>query len=254
MKKNATIQTDRFVSRILISLVVMETGLLFLDSAARFLRASLPLPVYRLFNMTREDSICNWFSSILTLSTALVLWIFWVRARRDPESGVKKGHKAVWMILALMFSYMAIDDGAQLHERLGSALFYFAVNTPIPPLSRLFNAFPSYPWQVMFALFFGTMLFLLVYLAFFGLNNPSSRWAILSGTGLFVLAVAMDFIEGVPLARQFPIADFFSKNPAMGHALKAIEEYVEMIGMTFMLTGFLKNTLVQFQDWRFSFR
>ncbi len=39
---------------------------------------------------------------------------------RFPSQGRPRLVRLAWLVVALFFSYMALDDGAALHERLGS--------------------------------------------------------------------------------------------------------------------------------------
>ena len=55
---------------------------------------------------------------------------------------------------------MAVDDGAQLHERLGST--FKAMREDV---GSSLDFFPSYPWQILFLPIFGTLgLFMLWFL------------------------------------------------------------------------------------------
>ena len=70
-----------------------------------------------MFNTAREDGLASWFAVTQTLLIALTLWLIYsvAKAGRKPRAIV-----VGWLVLALFFTYMAIDDGAQIHERLGS--------------------------------------------------------------------------------------------------------------------------------------
>ena len=68
-----------------------------------------------------------------------------------------------WLILAVFFSYMAMDDGAEFHERVGSA--YKKIYQPEQSLKvdaegenvKGLTYYPSYPWQVIFVPIFGVI-------------------------------------------------------------------------------------------------
>src|SRR4029079_1479108 len=55
-----------------------------------------------------------------------------------------------WAVVAAFFTYMAIDDGTQFHERIGTAVSVMHRRGAGPQSGDLFAAFPSYAWQIVF--------------------------------------------------------------------------------------------------------
>ena len=56
-----------------------------------------------------------------------------------------------WLVMALFFSYIALDDGAALHERLGSTFRVLQQRAPVGAAAGgegLLDVFPSYAVQV----------------------------------------------------------------------------------------------------------
>ena len=83
-----------------------------------WLRGSGYGPVRRLFNIAREDSLASWFAVTQTVFVALAAWtVFMITKARDPHRRSRWG----WFLVALVFSYFAVDDGAAIHEQIGRA-------------------------------------------------------------------------------------------------------------------------------------
>ena len=125
---------------------------------------------------------------------------------------------------------MAVDDGAAVHERLGSAFKQREGGSV---------GFISYPWQMLLAPLFVAMgLFLLAFL-WFELPQAVDRARLLGALGLLAVAVAMDFVEGMEDGYAVLIEAFGWDNETIRHFSKSIEEFIEMLGMTLFLVTFL---------------
>jgi hypothetical protein len=156
---------------------------------------------------------------------------------------------AGWVLLALFFGYMAMDDGTAFHERLGSGvqnrlgLDELALGDElVSPLT----AFPSYGWQlVLLPLMAAVGVFMVIFLRLqFG---KSGRLAlVLGGLALFAIAVGFDFVEG--LDREHPwnlhvrLEESLDQDEyTVRHFAKSLEEFMEMFGTTLLWIGFLAH-------------
>ncbi len=170
----------------------------------------------RVFNITREDALGNWFSSLLALAAALTLLLIFLDA--SPR---KRG----WAFLSAFFGYIAIDDATRFHERAGVALESWAGAETLSAIS------PSYPWHVMFLPLFGLAGLYILYFLWAELRNTVWFRQIIWAFVLFAAAVGLDFLEGLDL--------ILWKSYTASHFQKLIEESLEMLGTTFFLTAFL---------------
>ena len=143
---------------------------------------------------------------------------------------------------------MGIDDGTKLHERVGSIFKALVTDSSGEGsagfLGDLYELFPSYTWQLVFGPFIIVMgLFLIVFLM---KELPSLRLKglIVMAIGLFFVAEAMDFIEGMDNDIFDRVADFFATTPDHAvHFSKSIEEFLEMAATTLFLFVFLKKLI-----------
>ena len=97
----------------------------------------------RLFRLDSEDNIPTWFSSVLLLFNALLLFLI----SGQPLPLVKR-FRNHWLVLGVLFLFVSIDEFTQLHEALsrfretlGSGLFYFPWVIPGSVLILLVSIF-----------------------------------------------------------------------------------------------------------------
>lgn len=212
--------------RRLIALVIgAELALVLVD----FLFAYLDLvdleAVQHLANLAREDGVGTWFSAIQDVGVGLVLVAVGLAERAS-----KRGAGG-WWFLAAFFTYIGLDDGLEIHERLGSAVKRITH-------SPAFDVFPTYAWQLVFGPAFGAVgLFMAVFL-WRRLADPRLRLGVAAGLGCLVAAVGFDFLEGIDglydgLAQRLGVVPY-----TVSHASKVTEELLEMLGMTAFLATF----------------
>ncbi len=240
---------DRLIRNLLIGCIAFEVFFVLIDAFINYGKLIDIGPIRRLCNIAREDGLASWFMVIQTFMAGLTLWaIFLVERARLSTRWTRVG----WGILALFFTVMAADDGAEIHERLGSTFLHVVQAAPSdegPPSlgTRILELFPSYPWQALLLPFFVVMgLFLLLFL-WRKLDPPSSRIVVVAALGLFVAAVGLDFIEGLEESHPWNLhtwieARFHVRDPyTVRHFAKSLEEFLEMLGITLLWMSFVKH-------------
>jgi hypothetical protein len=254
------------------SCVAIELLLVLLDATVNYANWSEISQIRRLVNMTREDALGSWFGVTQTFMVAVTLWLIWLVSRCDGSS---RRVAAGWLVLALGFGYMAVDDGAEFHERMGSAFKSVyaddAREEGSPSLGgRLLRIFPSYPWQILFVPIFGALgLFIFVFLML-RLRGPTPKFWVLIAMSCFALAVGLDFVEGLDRDHGFNIyhritkaynldpltIDLFDEMPypTLRHFSKSIEEFLEMLGMTIFWAVFASHFMQIAQRLKIEFR
>ena len=221
-----TVDAGRLLCVVFLFCLIIELGLVYLDLAINWQRWSEFGAIRRLFNITREDGLASWFAVTQTGLVALVVWaVFAIVSNR----GAGKSRRAGWLLVALFFTYMAIDDGAMIHERVGSAF----------QKSQGIGLFPSYPWQMVVAPFFAMAGILMTFFLWRELPRSFDRWRVMAAIACFAIALAMDFVEGLDDGYRWLIDAFGWENEAIRHFSKSIEEFIEMLAMSILLVTFL---------------
>ncbi len=154
--------------------------LFFLDYTVNWLEGSSRATIRSMFDTTAEHSIAGWFSATLTFVVAMSAWANVVLVRNIDASTWRR---AGWLIIALLFSYLSLDDGAAIHEHLGGGL----KQTPV--IGKVIGAYDSYSWHIVILPFFIAVgIFMLIFL-WKELAHRNERIGILAAFSFLALAV-----------------------------------------------------------------
>lgn len=234
------LNTRRIARTVLLFCIAIELVLVALDLFVYYGPNANTPSARDLVNLARENSLGTWFSSTQTLVVAILLWLLRQRLKSIPACSARR--IAGWTLLAVFFTYMAIDDAIAIHENIGSSLedLHAELDDGIPgPLGSLLEAYPSYAWQVTVGPLFAAMgLFLLLFL-WQELQTAQLRWLIILALGCFSLAVGLDYVEGVYGGYKQIIVATGWQYETIRHVSKVIEEFIEMLGTSLFLTAFL---------------
>lgn len=219
-----TASTDRLARGLLLSLVSFELLLVILDATIAYGAWIQSGAIRRLFNLTRDDGLGDWFASVQTLWVGLISWLIVFRLNQGPTN-----QRWGWGLIALFFTYLAVDDGAKIHERIGTAV----------KGAGWAEGFPSYTWQWAFGPILGIMaLWIFLFLWKSLTERRFRKWFIL-GLVCYVVSVGLDFTEGLRMAGLSEALGSALYGGTTRHFAKVVEEFLEMLGSTFFLICFL---------------
>lgn len=241
----------RLARRVFLLCVTAEIVFVLLDYHVNYGRLVDVGAIRRMTNIAREDSLASWFGTTQTLFVALTAWVLFVLARAGH---VAAWRQVGWTVVAAMFTYMAVDDGAQLHERFGTLAQVWS-DTSGP---SVLGAFPSFTWQILFVPVFGLFGLALAFFLWRELRSRAAFALVSLALGCLVLAVALDFVEGLEvdhplniytwIVTQVDLEDFaatrFRQNAydAVEHFSRSLEEFLEMLANTLLWVTFLRHT------------
>ena len=232
--RSVTVTSDRgaLLATVLFFLLACELLLFLLDLTVNWRQGSDTGAIRRLFNTAREDSLAGWFAVTQTFVVALLAWTLVIIQRSSGAGGWRRWG---WLIIALLFTYMAMDDGAKIHERLGTWSKSFTAT------SSAVDAYPSYAWQLILGPFFAAMgLFLLVFL-WIELTEPMHRLGIIAALACLTLAVGLDVLEGLEGGYGWLAQSSGLRLKMLEHFSRSLEECLEMLGMSLFLIVFLAH-------------
>ena len=225
----------KLAKRVLLFCVVVELSFVFLDYHFYYGRAIDIDAVRYMFSASREDGLASWFAATQTLFIGMTLWVMYACIRQTAPKWRTTG----WLVIAAFFSYMAVDDAAQIHERIGTT---FA--DVIDRLEIAHDFFPSYYWQLLLLPVFASLGLFTFGFLWCELGENKSRAILVAAFFCLALAVAMDFVEG--LHEEHPVNIYarlshteglgawtemrFGKDPltTIVHFSKSVEEAIEM--------------------------
>lgn len=240
---NVFINTISLSKKVLLYFISIEIIFVLLDLIVNFYRLVDYSPIRRLFNITREDGLASWFMSSQTLLVGLCLWfIFYLH--KKLKIGGRSTHLS-WAILAGFFTYMSADDGAAIHERLGTTFRMMLKNADTETANSILSFFPSYAWQIVVLPFFlGMGIFMLLFL-WKTFKNDILMYSVLLAFSMLGIAVVLDFFEGLEPQSPLYIYQYIINYTGVElhtieHFSKSIEEFLEMLGMTLFLSIFIE--------------
>ena len=255
---NFSIKPDVITIRIFWCLLGFEFFIVFLDVFINHYEWCSVGSIRRMINITREDSLSNWFSSIQAITVGAVIWLTAIVVRKQMQGDSYKRKFYCWAGIGTFFIYLGIDDAIKFHERMGTAYHVLlfdddssAVNEGI--LGSLYDFFPSYTWQMVFGPFFMAIGIFIVWFLWKALEPRRLWYWFLVGMSLYAVAIGLDYVEGLDSDQYEGIAAFFSTEEyRIEHLSKTLEEFLEMLGTTIFLIVFLKNIFGLSREWKIS--
>ncbi|HSH42819.1 MAG TPA: hypothetical protein VK973_11915 [Arenicellales bacterium] len=236
------VDTGRFLWVVFLACLIVEIALVYLDLTVNWWRWSDSGAIRRLFNTTREDGLASWFMVSQTLLAALAAWTVFAVVSRQRAALVRR---LGWLLVAAFFSYMCLDDGALVHERIGTAV----------KSGGGIGGYPSYAWQYVLLPFFALMGAFVLYFLWKEMPWPAARARVAGAIACFVLAVGMDFVEGLDEGYRWLTGATGWRADTVRHFSKSLEEFIEMVGMSLFLVTFIGHLArvaprirIRFQD------
>jgi hypothetical protein len=261
------VEPPRTIRRLILVCLTVELLFVLLDYLVT-MRGHGVFPSLRMmFNLAREDSLPSWFSATQTALVALTLWsVLFVVRSRTASAWLRRG----WFVIAAFFTYMAVDDGARVHETIEETVELLAQRSEIPAAIdaawNVLQRYPSYAWHLLFVpLFVGFGLFLALF-SMRQVPRGRARVTLLLALALLGLAVGLDFVEGlddehpwnahIRIVEAFDLQQaswrLFDKSPlfVVRHFSKVLEELIEMFATTLLGSVFLSHLLTVGADVR----
>lgn len=180
-----------------------------------------------LFNVNTEGNLPAWYSSFAILLCAVLLFVI-ARARKIEGDR----YSIYWMLLALIFLYIAVDEGAGVHDSLDFSM---------PSIGYVDSA-PRYIRMLPVAILL--LVFGILYLKFlFYLPARTRLLFIIAGTLYVGGAFGMGFVIG-------RYGESHGWNNMTLEMLAATEEFLEMIGIVIFIYALMSYMNAHLKDIR----
>ncbi|MCU0352845.1 MAG: hypothetical protein MUD08_03755 [Cytophagales bacterium] len=184
--------------------------------------------LWKLFDIDGENTIPAYFSTLLLLTSAVLLFLIFYVKRKGFKPVHYQGH---WLGMSVVFLYLSADEALSLHENLiGITQKIAGSNTGIFSLA----------WVIPFGLF--VVFFATAYLRFLWHLSAKVRLQfILAGIVYVSGALGMEVVGGY----------YIEKNgwTLTTHFLLTVEELLEMLGIIIfirILLGYISEELPDF--------
>lgn len=224
------LKTILILGAVQVVLALLHIAVVWQDDGA------LPGRLTRFLHLDREGNLPTWFAStqFLCLGAAFFCLYLLDRSRVSP-----RGHR-LWAICAVGAVLLSLDEGAALHELLGTLLERVFAHAPEGTWLKDLEAFPSYYWILIYVPFVLPVAVFLI--ASVAKRIGSNRYLLFAGVLIFISgALILDFLEGrygepdhtglpIVLNGQSYMLDVF-----------LIEEMFEMFGVTLVLSAIVQH-------------
>lgn len=233
---------QRLARIVLATITLLAVNLLLLDVVLNFYNLTGLRAIRELFNIELESSIGNWISSIVYLTVAVSLWGTFALLKTTQRFSLRN---LGWLFLSLAFTYLALDDGAAIHERMGTALKQFSNSNRhvdnFQLVHSIVDSFPSYYWQVIFTPIFIVVGVFMLFHLYRELASKKLLFLVVLSFVIFASAQGLDYLEGIKY--HFPtLKEYLGiSTKTWRHYQKGVEECLEMIGMGLLAYTFLMN-------------
>jgi len=182
------------------------------------------------FSLNEEQNIPTWWSSSMLLACSVVL--FAIAATKSPARGDFRKH---WIVLALIFAYISLDELVEIHEWLNN----------IPALGNL-HGFIYYGWVIPVGVL--VLVFAVSYLKFlFHLPPPTRGRVALAGVLYVGGALGVEMLLGFWTDRHGELNFSWAM-------LDMIEEAMEIAGSSLFLYALLEYLGRSHPDLRLAIR
>jgi hypothetical protein len=243
---------ETLLRRLFFTLVGIELFILGMDLIFNHYQLIQIGALQRLFNITREDGLANFFSSFQLICVGAVLYLVYLTTKTRTRRWRNLETRG-WLILSAFFTFMGFDDATKFHERIGTTadVLFDGESREIASAAGagLLDFFPSYTWQLVFGPFFAAMGAFILWFLWRKLQDDRARLLFVGGLALYVIAVGLDFVEGLGTSPYQGVAHALSLTPAEArHLSKAYEETFENFGTTLFLICFLQHLLEMAKD------
>ena len=245
-----TFDAERVVRLVFVGCLGLELLFVVLDYHVNFGRLTDIGALRRMTNIAREDSLASWFGTTQTLLAGLTAWTIFLLVRAQ---GAPRWRKTGWALVAGFFTYVAIDDGAQVHERFGTV--FRTLSEEADPSALAF--FPSYAWQIFLGPIFAALGLGMAVFLWRELPDRVSFGLVFGALTCLALAIGLDFFEGLASDHPWNPYEAFGTRPpieawaldrfgvsghdALTHFSRSVEEFLEMLGMTLFWVAFLRH-------------
>jgi hypothetical protein len=217
MEAGGTLLIDppRIARRVLVAVLWIQLVLMLGDLVFNYLDVLGHISIRRIFNVAREQSLPTWFASLQAGLVAVTAWVLW---RLERARG--------WLLVAIFFLYISIDDASEVHERVSTAL-----SERFPTLPFLAD-YPSFSWHLLIAPILAACLLAVGVYLWMRIPTGRTRLLVVAGLAAFGVSQSLDVLEGIDglfegWAQDLGVADY-----TVGHGFRSVEELLEMLGTT----------------------
>lgn len=166
----------------------------------------------RMFDLDMERNIPTLFSSAILLISG---FLFYLLGKLPKE--VDNGNRPYWLGLSFIFTFLAFDESAKIHEQLGDFTERFVDAT----------GYLHYPWVISYSIL--VLLLGIFYLRFFLKMEKKIFWSFMGAATIFLSgAIGFELLG----ANE---SSYHGTETVIYSILYTIEESLEMFGVIYLI-------------------
>jgi len=193
------------------------------------------------FDFGQEGNFINWYQSATLFSCALLAGI---TAFLNRHGG--RPRTALWVLMALAMTFVAVDEGSQIHDRTLNAVIAALTGEEAAEKSGEDGAFGSSKWMLVYVP--ALIALVALYFRFFCALPKRTRWGFGISAALYIggaVGVELLFEEFSALGGGDTLGSF---------ALDAASELGEMLGVAVFASTLIAYLAREFGGVRMEFR
>jgi len=202
-------------------LLIIGTGVIlavhtFFVLSHHFVNTEFPEILVERFNIDYEANVPTWFSTVLLFSVSVTA--FFLYRMDSGKPGVSSQWQKIWLGLGILYVFLSLDEGAQIHE--------------------LINQLTDVKWVFIYAPVVGSIFLVFAYY-FFVIRKQDveiRNWII---GGLVVFALGGLVIEWITYAYHLQYS--------FRQIAYVAEEGLELVGTSMVLSGCLLELNQKFE-------
>lgn len=166
----------------------------------------------RMFDLDMERNIPTLFSSAILLISGFLFYLLSLSAKMK-----EKKDRKYWLGLSFVFTFLAFDESAKIHEKLGDYTENFVEAT----------GYLHYPWVISYSILI--VVLGLLYMRFFWKMESKVFWAFMASAAIFLSgAIGFELLG----ANESSI---HSTDTVLYSIYYTIEESLEMFGVIYLI-------------------
>ena len=182
----------------------------------------------RMFDLDMERNVPTLFSSAILLISG---FLFYLLSKTPNE--VKKGSRRYWLGLSFVFTFLAFDESAKIHEQLGDFTERFVDA----------SGYLHYPWVISYSIL--VLILAAFYLQFFLKMEKKVFWSFMASAVIYIGgAIGFELIG----ANE---SSLHGTDTILYSIYYTIEESLEMFGVIYLiyiLLGLLESKTLEFKN------
>ena len=182
----------------------------------------------RMFDLDMERNVPTLFSSAILLISG---FLFYLLSKAPNE--VKEGSRPYWLGLSLVFTFLAFDESAKIHEQLGDFTERFVDA----------SGYLHYPWVISYGIL--VLILAAFYVRFFLKMEKKVFWSFMGSAVMYIGgAVGFELLGANESSLHGTETILYS-------VLYTIEESLEMFGVIYLiyiLLGLLESKTLEFKN------